>query len=105
VTVSIPDSIKMPPAEAAAFGKFLQYIANRRAVGSLRYGRIRTEQGYMTRLGKELATYKKSGNAEQLLNIAVYAFLESYAPENPKAHFDPTVESVSRRGTSSEKNG
>lgn len=97
LTIHVPSSIKIPADEMRSFETFLQRISNRRALGSLRYGRIRAEQKYMTRLGEEYKAYKRSGNAEQLLNIAVYAFLESYAPENAKNHFDPTAESVTRR--------
>ena len=95
--ISTPNSIHIPPREQIAFSEFLQQIANRRAVGSLRYGRIKESDGYMSRLSKELAAYKRTGNVEQLLNIAVYAFLESYAPENDKHHFDNTAESVTRK--------
>ena len=45
---------------------------------------------------RELRAYIQDGNFEQLLNIAVYCFLESAAPENPKLHFDPTADSVTR---------
>jgi len=50
----------------------------------------------MTRLSKELKAYRKDGNIEQLLNIAVYAFLESVAPENPKIHWNAAADSVTR---------
>jgi hypothetical protein len=50
----------------------------------------------MTRLLKEVQHYKANGNFEQLLNVAVYCFLESSAPENKKFHFDATVDSVTR---------
>lgn len=83
--------------EVSSFAKFLQMMSNRRAVGGERYGPIKVSAGYLTRLKKELKAYEKTGNMEQLLNIAVYAFLESYAPENPKFHFDNTVKSVTRK--------
>lgn len=95
--ITIPDSLNVPASEMLAFKLFLQQMTNRRGVGFLRYGLVRNHQGYMSRLEKELATYKRTGNREQLLNIAVYAFLESYAPENEKHHFDNTVVSVTRK--------
>lgn len=98
-------SIHYPPAfienldECAtnSFFHFLQQMANRRAVGALRYGDIpQRKKKYMDRLEIELEEYRKTGNHEQLLNIAVYAFLESYAPQNGKYHFNPAVDSVTR---------
>ncbi len=91
-----PDSIPIFDKESVEFKFFLQLIANRRAVGGLRYGKIGKGKKYMTRLHKEFQSYKKTGNIEQLINIAVYAFLESYEPENKKFHFDNTVDSVTR---------
>ena len=95
--ITIPDSLNVPASEMTAFSRFLQQMTNRRGVGYLRYGLVRHRQGYMSRLEKELAVYKCTGNREQLLNIAVYAFLESYAPENSKYHFDNTVKSATRK--------
>jgi hypothetical protein len=82
------------------FAGFLQAVLNRRVVGGLRYGdRPQRRQKYLTRLKKELRAYAANGNFEQLLNIAVYCFLESETPENKKFHFDATVESVTREET------
>lgn len=75
---------------------FLQMQVNRLLVGSQRYGRPKKSQKYLTRLTKELRAYRKTGNMEQLINIANYALLESIAPENPRFHFDATAESVTR---------
>lgn len=90
------DKIKLPEKEYLAFSEFLQRLANRVSVGYQRYGTIKPEAKYMSRLTEELKVYKKTGNMEQLLNIAVYAFLESYAPENKKFHFDANVDSATR---------
>ena len=95
--ITIPDSLNVPVSEMSAFKQFLQQMTNRRGVGFLRYGPIKHRQGYMSRMKKELEAYKHTGNREQLLNIAVYAFLESYAPENEKHHFDATVDSITRK--------
>ena len=95
--ISIPDSLAVPAVEMHHFKIFLQRMANRRAQGWTRYGKINQRQKYMSRLITEAQAYKKSGNQEQLLNIAVYAFLESYAPENSKAHFNPETDSVTRK--------
>lgn len=91
-----PDSIALNVNEIIEFKCFLQAMADRRAVGGLRYGRIKKKQKYMARLQRELTAYKRTGNMEQLFNIAVYAFLESYAPQNKKFHVDTTAPSVTR---------
>lgn len=83
--------------EDIEFQFFLQMMVNRKLVGGIRYGAIQKRQKYMTRLEKELKAYKKTGNSEQLINIAVYAFLESFAPENKKFHFDANAKSVTRK--------
>lgn len=95
--LNIPDSISLDHGTTVEFRAFLQAMVNRRCVGALRYGdRPDRRQRYMSRLFRELDAYKKSGNFEQLLNIAVYAFLESAAPENNKLYFDPRAASVTR---------
>ena len=94
----IPDSIKLDGRTTVNFRAFLQAMVNRRAVGALRYGdKPSHRQRYMSRMHREIDHYRKDGNFEQLLNIAVYAFLESEAPENSKLHFDPTAASVTRK--------
>lgn len=94
----IPDSIPLDARTTCEFRAFLQAVVNRRSVGALRYGdRPVRRQRYMTRLSKELRAYRRDGNAEQLMNIVVYAFLESVAPENKKLHWDATAESVTRK--------
>ena len=95
--IVIPDSLALPSSEMTLFKRFLQEMTNRRGVGYLRYGPNRHSKGYMTRMKTELEHYKRTGNHEQLLNIAVYAFLESHCPENEKYHFDNTVASVTRK--------
>ena len=95
--VTIPDSLAVPIDEVAAFGLFLQMMTNRRAQGYTRYGKVQRRQKYLSRMRREVEAYGKSGNHEQLLNIAVYAFLESYAPENRRYHFNPNADSVTRK--------
>ena len=75
---------------------FLQQQVNRLIVGHVRYSNACVSQKYLTRLSLELKAYKKSGNREQLINIANYALLESLAPENKKFHYDNTVDSATR---------
>jgi len=87
-----PDSLLPKPF----LKEFLQKMTNRLGFGEAQYGKAQRRQCYMTRLGKEYAAYKKTGNAEHLYNIANYAYLESIAPENPKFHEDNTVSSVTR---------
>jgi len=96
--IEIPDSVTLDMRTTMEFRAFLQGMTNRRVVGALRYGdRPNSRQKYLTRLKKELKAYEKDGNFEQLLNIAVYAFLEGYSPQNLKFHFDPNAESVTRK--------
>ena len=101
IELDIPDSLadKLNASSLAYFERFLQWMVNRRVVGALRYegpgGPDRRNQ-YMRRLSLELRKYRKSGNFEQLLNIANYAFLESSAPQHPHFHFDPESASATR---------
>lgn len=91
-----PSSIKKNSKEWHAFQWFLQEVINRSLVGGIRYGPIDKRKQYLSRLKKELKAYIADGNREQLLNIAVYAFLESYAPENKKYHVNEFADSVTR---------
>lgn len=92
-----PESISVQFHYRTELKAFIQSIANRAAQGSLRYpGPASKKKKYLTRLKIELREYERTGNFEQLLNLAVYCFLESLAPENPKFHFDNTVDSVTR---------
>ena len=93
--IFISDKIRFPHPER--FVSFLQKVANRRMQGQSRYGDPHAGRLYLTRLAAELKAYRKTGNAEHLLNIAVYAHLEMEAPEHPRAHLDATVVSVTRR--------
>jgi hypothetical protein len=93
-----PENLKFLEKEHSDFQFFLQLMTNRRSQGGIRYGEINRKQKYLTRMTKELKAYRDSGNAEQLLNIAVYAFLEWHAPENKKYHFDNNSKSVTRKG-------
>lgn len=86
--------LKLPNEKA--FKEFIQRMANRLMQGFCRYGGPDRRQKYMTRMILEVKAYKKSGNAEQLLNIANYCHLEMYAPENKKFHFDNAVKSATR---------
>ena len=94
--IYFPDKIKCPPEIVDALKLFLQRISNRAAAGHVRYGYPKVSRKYMSRLIAEMKEYKKTGNSEQLYNAAVYAFLETFAPENKKFHFDPKADSVTR---------
>lgn len=96
MTASIYFSDKLPPKHYSTAPDFLQKVANRISMGHYRYGNPNVDKQYMRKLGMEFQAYKKTGNYEQLLNIAVYAWLESVAPQNKKFHFDATVDSVTR---------
>jgi hypothetical protein len=97
VVLRAPDSLLSDPTLPREFQKFAQRQMNRLAVGHHRYGTRNKRRKYLTRLTKELAKYAKTGNAEQLLNIANYAFLEFGYPEHKDYHFDPGVGSVTRK--------
>lgn len=98
-TIWTSDLLKLNKDVTRAFIQFCQEMANRRGQGAARYGDIpTTKQKFLSRLKKELKVYEAEGNKEQLLNIAVYCFLESYAPQNKKYHFDPTRKSATRKG-------
>ena len=97
ILLKIPDSIPLDARTTIDFVAFLQAVVNRRCVGALRYGdRPDQRQRYMRRMTLELQKYRETGNFEQLLNIAVYCFLESQAPQNSKFHFDPNAASATR---------
>lgn len=96
IRLEIPDSFELKNQKKQIFKMFTQTMLNRLFVGEVRYGPAKKEQKYLTRLTKELKAYKKTGNAEQLINIANYCILEWIAPEHPKHHFNPNVESVTR---------
>ena len=93
IEVKIPRVIEY---RAKSIQEFIQWMVNRLAFGEYRYGPPNKSQNYMTRLIMEVKAYKRTGNYEQLLNIANYCWLESRAPENKKFHFDPSVDSVTR---------
>lgn len=75
---------------------FAQKMANRLIQGQVRYGKPRVEANYLTRLTREVVAYRHTGNAEHLINVANYAWLETQAPEHAKFHFDSSVGSVTR---------
>lgn len=89
--------VGMPIQESIEYQFFLQLMANRWIQGHCRYGSPHQRQKYLSRLKREVRAYALSGNQEQLINIANYAFLEWLKPENKKAHFDPFVDSVTRK--------
>ncbi len=75
---------------------FFNGMSMRLAQGHARYGAPRKEAQYHTRMNLELAAYKKTGNAEHLLNLANYCFLETVAPQHPDFHWDNSADSVTR---------
>ena len=95
MTFFVSDKLNFPNQKELA--EFVQQIINRAMQGYARYGLPDKRKKYMTRLLMEAKAYKKEGNREQLLNIAVYCWLEGMKPENPKHHFEPTRASVTRR--------
>lgn len=96
-TLEIFFSLKLKLPHEKAFQRFLQMQANRIMQGYCRYGVPGNAYQYLTRMEKELEVYKRIGNREQLINIANYAFLESYEPEHPEHHHDTSLGSVTRK--------
>jgi hypothetical protein len=93
--VWVSDRLRVPFERE--FSQFLQRMAARRDQGHAAYGTSRATKRYLSRLGRELDAYKRTGNQEHLLNVAVYAWLESVRPEREETHFDPAVASVTGR--------
>ena len=69
--------------------------------GYARYGAPKREQCYLTRLKLEIDEYDRTGNKEQLINIANYASLEYQYPEHPLSHEDNNIGSVTRHSIKS----
>ncbi len=92
-----PESLNVDHRVVHTFKVFAQSLLNRLYVGELRYGMANKRKKYLSRLKKEVQEYSKTGNAEQLINIANYAILEWIAPEHPKHHFNPAAKSVTRK--------
>lgn len=97
MTEKIWFSEKIRPATLRAFVQFLQRQANRFAMGHLRYGEPNPAKEYLRRLKAEVRAYERTGNAEHLGNVAVYAYLETEAPSHGEAHWDATAPSATRR--------
>lgn len=95
--IDFPDHIPMDPMALCGWMMFLQLMTNRRVMGALRYAqKPKRSARYLSRLKKEVEAYEADGNMEHLLNVGVYCWLESEAPENEMFHFDNTVDSVTR---------
>jgi hypothetical protein len=77
--------------------KTLKTIAYHFIQGYIRYGPQHVGLLYLSRLEKELKVYKRTGNYEHLINVAVYVILERIAPEHPKHHYDPYSDSITRK--------
>jgi len=92
----IPGTLPIPMQDLADLRLFMQAMLNRAGVGNLRYGAPASRKKYMRRLALELAAYRKTGNGEHLFNIAVYAWLETVAPQHKHQHFNMAAESVTR---------
>lgn len=75
---------------------FFESMAHRLIQGDARYGKPHKKKKYLTRLKLEINAYDKTGNAEHLINVANYCWLELMAPEHVNHHLDATVESVTR---------
>ena len=100
LSIWVSDKLR-PGPQWGKFKEFVQQQANRLGYGYPQYeapnGGPHKIQKYFSRLQKEAKAYKRSGNAEHLRNIANYAWLESMAPENPRFHWDDSIDSVTRK--------
>jgi len=95
ITILYPDKLK-GTSVPSMFKYFAQHMVNHLCVGYYRYGPPDKAKKYMTRMEIEVKEYRRTGNAEHLYNIANYASLEYYAPENKNFHLDNTVGSATR---------
>jgi hypothetical protein len=96
VTLDIFWSDKLGLPKFRIFHEFLRQQAFRLQQGHAQYGGPERRQQYMKRMKLEVDEYVKTGNVEQLYNIANYALLESVCPQNPKFHRDTLIDSVTR---------
>jgi len=74
--------------------RFLDLMANRVALGTLRYGDWRTGNGgrKFDRVGsirKRLDEFSRTGNTELLVDIANLAMIEFEITDHPLRHFSP----------------
>lgn len=74
--------------------EFLRTITNYMINGHCRYGEPKKTQLYLDSLTEELKRYKRSGNREHLINIAVYCWLEMVAPQHNNHHWKDTEKSA-----------
>ena len=79
-----------------SISRFMNKMIRRLVMGHLRYGAPQTSKKYLTRIELELKAYKRTGNAEHLINIANYCWLEDECPQNSKYHYNTNVDSVTR---------
>lgn len=71
--------------------EFEMCMRRRLIIGAFRYGRFQDPKKWrydlLGGLGKKLQAYQKTGNRENLVDIANYALLEFVRPSHVKAHF------------------
>lgn len=96
IQIYLPDTCKSPWRE---FRAFLQAMSNRYGQGHFRWGIPNKRYKYMDRAFKELETYRRTGNIENLINTANYCMLEAQCPQNPKQHFNAYAKSATRKDT------
>lgn len=88
------DRFELPNEDS--FQWFIERMAKRIVQGHARYGVPDSEKRYLSKAIAELRTYKRTGNAEHLINCANFCHLEDYAPQNTRHHYDPSAKSVTR---------
>lgn len=86
----------LPIEKQREFFCYLQAMCNRAQAGFAQYGGPKRRRKYWTRIKLEMEKFEKTRNMEQLLNIAVYTWLQSECPEGGPIHFDNTVKSATR---------
>lgn len=94
--LKLPGTLPISMDDLVDLRAFLQCVVNRAGVGNVRYGEAATRKKYLTRMRKELRAYAKTGNGENLFNVAVYAWLETLRPQHRHFHFNMNAESVTR---------
>ncbi len=85
----VPDLPELQQTEWSE--EFEQLCRNRMIMGAFRYGLLETKSkgGYdlVAGLQKKLAMYAATGNLENIVDVANYAFLIFRFPAHPSAHF------------------
>ena len=85
-----PLPLHLHPVRPPELWFLMQNMADRLALGTLKYENKGTKYNYRETLDKVLAAYDEDGNTEHLIDAANYCLLEFTEPGHPKANFRET---------------